>query len=233
MASVILYEEMISRTGREVGGLRVTLPVDESESGRSQGAVDGQQDHLRSTIPHSTELAPGRHEFIATGRGFAQAAEQIDVAHADLIVAISPDYTVSVAPKHPGSLRIHPVEGPDELQPYRFYKGQPTSYFRQSVGLTLWVSMVLSFACFLAGSLFSTGRFRLHCPSWRVGIILTLLCSLPVLLLTRAGLGGLVTGHRHEAACKLAGTSDFISGGSPEVPNCSTVPAVGGTVVMR
>src|SRR5580698_3942356 len=152
MASVILYKEIITRSGRNVGGLRAPFRSMRASQAGVRVTVDGQQHHLRSMVPHWIDLAPGKHEFIATGRGFARAAEQIDVAHADLIVAISPDYTVSVSPETPlGSLRIHPVKGPDELQPYRFYEGQPTSYFRQSVVLTLWVSMVLSLACILAG----------------------------------------------------------------------------------
>ena len=198
MASVILYKEIITRTGRNVGGLRAPFRSMRASRAGVRVTVDGQQDHLRSTVPHSIELAPGRHEFIATGRGFARAAEQIEVAHDDLIVAISPDYTVSVSPDTPlGSLRIHPVKGPEELQPYRFYKGQPTSYFRQSVGLALWVSMVLSLACILAAlACLALVVFGFIARDWRVGIILTLLCSLPVLLLTRAGLGGWVTGCR-------------------------------------
>jgi hypothetical protein len=198
MASVILYKEIITRTGRNVGGLRAPFRSMRASRAGVRVTVDGQQHHLRNTVPHSIDLAPGRHEFIATGRGFARAAKQIDVAHDDLIVAISPDYTISVSPDTPlGSLRIHPVSGPEELQPYRFYKGQPTSYFRQSVGLTLCVSMVLSLACSLAAlACLALVVYGFIARDWRVGIILTLLGSLPALFLTRAGLGGWVTGYR-------------------------------------
>ena len=112
MANVILYKEIITRSGRNVGGLRHPFRSMRASRAGVKVTVDGQQHHLRSTVPHSIGLAPGRHEFIAAGRGFARAVERVDVAHDDLIVAISPDYTVSVSPDTPlGSLRIRPVEG--------------------------------------------------------------------------------------------------------------------------
>ena len=217
MANVILYKEIITRSGRNAGGLRAPFRSMRASLAGVKVTVDGQQHHLRSTVPHSIGLAPGRHEFIAAGHGFARAVEQVDVAHDHLIVAISPDYTVSVSPETPlGSLRIHPVERFEELQPYRFYQGQPTSYFRQSVVLALGVSMVLSLACILAGlaCLALLVVFGFIARDWRVGIILTLLVSLPALFLAPRGPRWLGYGLSvHEAACKLAGTSDFISGG--------------------
>ena len=57
--------------------------------------------------------------------------------------------------------------------------------------------MVLSLACILAGlACLALVVFGFIARDWRVGIILTLLVSLPALLLTRAGLGGWVTGSR-------------------------------------
>ncbi len=196
MASVTLYKEIITRTGRTRGGLLAPLRSVRASLASVRTSVDGSPHHLRQTVPKTIELAPGAHEFIATGRGFSRGRETIEVGDRDLIVVISPDQT-SVSAHNPlGSLRIHEVSGPEELQPYRFYKGQPTSFGMDTVTLSLWMSSVASAACCLVGvAAIGLAIWGYVARDVGVGVILSFF-AVVIASVIPIGLGGLLTAIR-------------------------------------
>ena len=194
---VTLYKEIITRTGRGRGGFRAPFQSIRASIAPVDVSIDGISHRLASTEPAAIELHPGDHEIIANGLGFARAREVVPLRNHEAILAISPDYQSSITRETPlGSLRIHLVNGPEDLQPYRFYEGLPTSFGRRGVGLSVFLSMAAS------GFLLLIGAFGIGAAVWGfvardsgVGFVLTLFA---VLLATAIpmGVGGLVTAVR-------------------------------------
>ncbi len=128
MPALVLYREGVT-LGERWARCGFGLPLTSLRASWQRVQVD--VDHLEFTVRTATRhvvmMPPGRHEIGVRGRGFAPSVASVDlIGEERVIVAITPQYLESVSRSTPlGQLRVHVVSGPEELQPYRFYKSWP------------------------------------------------------------------------------------------------------------
>lgn len=161
--------------------------------------VDGSESlDLRLMKPCVIELRPGSHTYAAHCHGFVSGQLTTDIpANPPSILVISPDHRDGVTSDTPlGTLRVHLADGPEELEPYVFYKGLPPSWGHQSVTPSVIVSALVSAAVFVGGIAL------LGLVAWGytldigVGLILTLPGAYLVAITLPAGLGGVLIALR-------------------------------------
>jgi hypothetical protein len=161
---------------------------------------DGEHHHLRSTEPRIIDLPPGSHTFAARDHGFVAGETVIDIAEgAPSIVVVSPDHRVSATSGTPlGTLRVHSVRGPDELQPYVFYKSLPTSWGHKSLTVSVVISMVTSGVLAAVGFASLGAAVYGFTKAAGVGLFLTFCAVLIAPLFIPAGIGGILAAIRFE-----------------------------------
>jgi hypothetical protein len=202
VAQVTLYKEIITKTpGMFVGGLKLPFrSIRASWAGVRLTIDDGEHHQLRSTEPRIIDLQPGPHTFAACGRGFVSGEAVLDVGEDEpSIVVVSPDHRVSASAETPlGTLRIHGVRGPEELQPYVFYKSLPTSWGHRTLIVSVIISTVASIVVTAAG--FAVLGVAVYGLTKAAGVGLFLgLCALVIApLCIPAGIGGILTAVRFE-----------------------------------
>ena len=147
MAKVTLYKEIITKTpGLVTGGPKLPFrSMRASWAGIRITIDDDEHHHLRAVEPRVIELPSGPHKFAARHKGFVGGEAVIDVSDRNSsIVAVSPDHRASATSKTPlGTLRVH-TASPEELQPYAFYKGLPSSWGHGSVTPSVMLSVIAS-----------------------------------------------------------------------------------------
>jgi hypothetical protein len=125
---VVLYREGVTLGERWARcGLGLPLKSLRARWQRVQVDVDHHEFSVRTATRHVVMMPPGRYEIRVRGRGFAPSVAAVDlIGDQRVIVAITPQYLESVSRSTPlGQLLAHVVSGPEELQPYRFYKSWP------------------------------------------------------------------------------------------------------------
>jgi len=75
-------------------------------------------------VLHQVEVPTGRHRVTAEGKGFKAVTTTVEARADDLLVAVMPAYLDGVSSAAPlGHLRVRVATGPEDIQPYRFYRG--------------------------------------------------------------------------------------------------------------
>lgn len=201
MPHVVLFRESITRGPLQLrGGYKLALRSIRASWTRVVVRVDGgESHHLEQTTPYAVSLPRGQHQFLAFGRGFASANAAVDLRDdSEVILAVTPRYREGVDRSTPlGRLEIRRVGAPQNLQPYKFYEGLPTSIGRA----TILPSVLLSI---LASSLFlglDVGILGFAIRAFQeqavlAGAFLVLCAALIGPIVIPAGLGGIVIGLR-------------------------------------
>ena len=155
MPKVILFREGTTKGSmRLVGDIKLPYRTMRASWARVTVRIDGGASyHLKNSKRTCIELTPGKHEMQCTGKGFSPGASVIGLQERqDAIIAITPAWEVGVTAATPlGSLQPRLVAGPQELQPYVFYRSLPYSVGHKSVGLSVVISLLISLAFAVVG----------------------------------------------------------------------------------
>jgi len=186
---VVLYREGVT-LGERWARCGFGLPMKSLRANweRVQVTVDQSPEFsVRTATRHVVMLPPGHHEVRVRGSGFAPSTTAVDlIGEHRVIVAITPQYMESVSRSTPlGQLRAHVVNGPEELQPYRFYKSWPL--FVSAVGSAIIAGVS---AAALAAAVYVVTQHVL------VGLLMLACVSVVVPTLFLSGIGGMVMAVR-------------------------------------
>ena len=184
-----------------VGGLKLPFrSIRASWAGVGLTIDDGEHHHLRSTEPRSIDLPPGTHKFTARGHGFVTGEAVLEIADNEpSIVVVSPDHRDSTTSKTPlGTLRVHGVRGPEDLQPYVFYKSLPSSWGHNTLTVSVMVSMFTSGIVAAAGFALLGAAVYGFTKAAGVGLFLLLFAAFIAPIAIPAGIGGVLTAMRFE-----------------------------------
>jgi hypothetical protein len=112
---------------------------------------------------------------------------------------VSPDHRVSASAETPlGTLRIHGVRGPEELQPYVFYESLPTSWGHKTLTLSVITSTLAASVVAAAGFALLGAAVYGFTKAGGVGLFLALCALVFAPLCIPAGIGGILTAVRFE-----------------------------------
>ena len=186
---MVLYREGLP-TGERWSRCGFGLPLRSWRASWGRVRIDVDQSlevSVRTATRHVVLLPLGRHEIRVRGRGFAPSALTVDLTGEQrAIVAITPHYLESISRSTPlGQLRAHVVSGPEELHPYRFYKGCPV--FVSAVGSSTETAVGVAA---VAAAVYVLAQHVL------VGLLLLACASVVVPTLLIGGIGGLVMAVR-------------------------------------
>jgi hypothetical protein len=183
-----------------VGGVKLTYRSMRASWTRVKLQIDGSTEILlRQSIPQNIELVPGAHTVLARGRGFNSANRVIQIDETSVpIIVISPADREGVTTATPlGTLSIFEASDMRKLQPYVFYRGLPTSFGKDTVLHSVYISMFVSAAIFLVGLGFvALIPFAFVEKGIAAGFLILVFGSAVSSILMPAGLGGFVIGLR-------------------------------------
>ena len=201
---LVLYRECITKGPlRLFGGYSRAIRSMRASWAAVTVSVDGHADlRLRQGVPHPVDVPPGQHRIQVHGSGFAPGHGSVEVQDGtDLIVAVTPAWLDGVGPASPlGELRIRPVGGPEQLQPFEFYRELPTSIGRTTVAPSVLVSIISS-AVFLTvfGLIPVAFAFYFLTRGWQYVPVFAFLMALSAfmgVISIPAGFGGLLIAYR-------------------------------------
>jgi hypothetical protein len=147
MVKVTLYKEGITKTpGLFIGGFKLPFQSMRASWARVALDIDDGVQHLQLSAMkiQKVSLPAGSHKFTATHPRFASGQVTAEIGkHSQDIVVVSPLHRTAVSRDASlGTLRVDVVASPENLQPYAFYKGLPTSLGHSSVASSVAVSIV-------------------------------------------------------------------------------------------
>lgn len=201
VAGMVLYREGITKGPTKLrGGYRLPMRSMLANWRAVTARVDGAEGiTLKQGVPYFLAVPPGRHTVHVEARGFAPASASVEVKHsADLIVAVTPAWLDGVSKSTPlGELRLRTGVGPEQLQPYLFYRLLPTSMGRTSVFPSVIASALASFVLLsVLGLIPLILAFYLLVVAPVVGVIVLAIALLLVPISVPAGIGGVVIATR-------------------------------------
>jgi hypothetical protein len=201
MSSVTFYREMIAKSSplTLLGGIKLPYRSMRASWAKVSVRVDGsiELELDQSKLAH-LELKPGKHTIEAGGFGFKGARIEVETGESTQpVIVISPQHRVGVTNETPlGVLTIREESNVQNLLPYAFYRGLPTS-FGNSVLNSVFISMLMSAAVFLLGvAALGAIPFGFVARSVGVGFIVLVPCIFIASIGVSAGLGGIVIGIR-------------------------------------
>lgn len=200
MAGIVLYREMITKgPARLFGGYRAAIrSIQASWTPVTVWIDEDTSVTLKTGLPFFVDLLPGHHRIRSEAKGFVSADAHIEVGSDDRqIVVITPAYRDGASPTMPlGELRVRHARGPEDLQPYNFYRELPFSIGRTTVFPSVLWSLLMSTIAAGLGLAPVVLALVFVTKSWGVSLFV-LACGLlitPVML--PAGLGGIVAALR-------------------------------------
>jgi hypothetical protein len=198
---VVLFRETITKGPLQLrGGYKLPLRSMRASWAGVVVRVDGGEGyHLKQTRPCPVSLQRGHHQFHASGSGFASANAGVDLDDdTDVIIAITPRYRDGVDHSTPlGRLEVRRIRGPQNLQPYKFYDGLPTSIGRATVVPSVLLSILASslFVGLGMGIIaYAIRAFQEHAVFTGGFLVACAVLITPIVI--PAGLGGILIGLR-------------------------------------
>ena len=198
MATVVLYREVVRKSGRTRTGVRGPMLDLQADWMPLHVSVDGGRGvRLAATKAHEVEVEAGVHTVTASSSGTSPVSLSLLVPDTgSTIVAISPAWRPDITLDHPvGHWRLREVPDLSTVEPHAFYSQMPISVgggVLRSVAFSLAASLLLT----ALGCFFLVPVALLGSDNVVAGVLAAVPCVPFAAFCLAIGVTGLVTGTR-------------------------------------